>query len=425
MKTPGLVLAISVGLVALLVGRAVPETPYTCDVLLAIVLGAVVLNSPVRRLLGLALPSAARQPDAYAPGLRFVGRWVLRIAIVLMGLRLPAKLLGASELALIGCVAAASIPGAFFVAHGVGAWMGLPRSQVDLVAGGTMICGASAIQALAPVTGARTEEQGIAIATVFVFSVTALAVFHPIALWLNLDPSYAGLWSGLAVNDLSSAIAVGLQMGGAGDAGGVMAAAAKSARVLLLAPTLLVFAILRRDERPGRSSRAFGPRLIDHLPGFLLGYVLCAGARAVGDRAFAGSAAWELVLRADRWMVDVAMVTVSAAIGLHLELRGLLRAGVRALLTGGAASAWMAVVTLVMVTSAGRGAPWSSTVLIGLVVLGVSYAIAAVGGATAREAAASSGLAKVTDLEHAASFEREEDREVGDRHRGDRRTRRR
>ena len=48
-----------------------------------------------------------------------------------------------------------------------------------------------------------------------------------------------GLWSGLAVNDLSSAIAVGQQMGGSG---GVMAAASKSARVLCLAPVLFLLA---------------------------------------------------------------------------------------------------------------------------------------------------------------------------------------
>jgi uncharacterized membrane protein YadS len=177
------------------------------------------------------------------------------------------------------------------------------------------------------------------------------------------------MWSGLAVNDLSSAIAVGQQMGGAGDAGGVMAAAAKSVRVLLLAPTLLVFAVLRRDARAARV------RLRRHLPGFLLGYVALAGARAAGDALSAGSAVWAVVLDADRAAVDLAMVVVSAAIGLQLEVRALLRAGARALVTGGAASVWMAGATLAMTAGAARGAPWSTTALIGIVALAVSYGI--------------------------------------------------
>jgi len=41
--------------------------------------------------------------------------------------------------------------------------------MADLVAGGTMICGASAVNAVAPIAGARREEQGIAIATVFLW----------------------------------------------------------------------------------------------------------------------------------------------------------------------------------------------------------------------------------------------------------------
>src|SRR3989442_1655996 len=84
-------------------------------------------------------------------------------------------------------------------------------------------------------TRARRDEQGVATAAVFLFSVVALLAFHPIAQAIGLDSVHAGLWSGLAVNDLSSAIAVGTQMGGDG---GVMAAASKSARVLMLAPML-------------------------------------------------------------------------------------------------------------------------------------------------------------------------------------------
>src|SRR5207237_836524 len=105
----------------------------------------------------------------------------------------------------------------------------------------------SAVNAIAPIAGAHRDEQGIAIGTIFLFSVVALIAFHPIAMAAGLDPAHAGLWSGLAVNDLSSAIAVGKQMG---EAGGVMAAASKSARVLMLAPTLVLLAILRRDGAP-------------------------------------------------------------------------------------------------------------------------------------------------------------------------------
>jgi hypothetical protein len=170
------------------------------------------------------------------------------------------------------------------------------------------------------------------------------------------------VWSGLAVNDLSSAIAVGKQMGGE-----ELAAAAKSARVLLLAPMMLTFAMLRQHARKEARASLWRSAL-DHLPRFLLGYVALAAARIAGDGFFAGHEAWEALKGADKLLVDLTMVTVSAAIGLHLEVRRLFSAGWRALVVGGTASVWMALVALAMVTLASRGTP-AAAALVGVTAL--------------------------------------------------------
>lgn len=198
-------------------------------------------------------------------------------------------------------------------------------------------------------TGAHRDEQGVAIAVVFLFSVVALVVFQPIAVALGLDPGFAGIWSGLAVNDLSSAVAVGAQMGGAG---GVMAAAAKSARILLLPPTLVVLALLRRDGGPKQVKQS----IVEQLPMFVLGYVALAVVRTLGDRAFPSSGAWSALLDADRTLVDLLMDTVAASIGLHLGLPNLLKAGAPAIAVGGGASFTMAGLTLGMIAFAAEGA---------------------------------------------------------------------
>jgi uncharacterized integral membrane protein (TIGR00698 family) len=354
----GIALALAIGAAAVALAHALPPSPLVSDVLLALVAGGLVTNvGPLRRLVGLAQPGEEREADRYASGLRYTGKWILRLAIILMGLKLQASLFGAGELALIGLVAAASVPSAFFVAHAVAAPLGVRRPLADLLAGGTMICGASAVNAVAPVVGARREEQGVAIGAVFLFSIVALVAFRPVAALLGLDPSHAGLWSGLAVNDLSSAVAVGQQMG---DAGGPMAAAAKSARIVLMAPMLIVFAVGRRRAAPGAD---VGKRALDQLPGFLLGYVGLAIARALLDRLAPASEAARTVLAADRLVVDVLMATVTASIGLHLEGRRLLASGWRALAVGGATAAWMATLTLAMITLAARGAMGTAAAL--------------------------------------------------------------
>ncbi|MGZ3477249.1 MAG: YeiH family protein, partial [Polyangiales bacterium] len=261
----GIALALFVGGLALGITRALPPSPILSDILIALVLGTLVLNTPLRSLLRLELPAADREPDKYAPGLRFTGKWVLRLGIILMGLKVQTSFFHAVELLLIGGVAFVALPSTFFVAHALSTAMGVRRPMGDLVAGGTMICGASAVNAIAPVAKAHREEQGVAIAVIFLFSIVALMVFRPIAQAIGLDSSFAGLWSGLAVNDLSSAIAVGSQMGGTG---GVMATTAKSARILLLAPTLVTLSFMRRESGPISVKKS----IVDALPRFLLGY---------------------------------------------------------------------------------------------------------------------------------------------------------
>ena len=374
---PGIAIAAILGGIAIGISRALPPSPLVSDVLFALVLGALVLNTPLRHAVKLALPSAEREPDRYAPGLRFTGKWVLRLGIILMGLKVQTSFFGRGELLLIAGVASAALPSAFFVTHALAGALGVRRPMGDVLAGGTMICGASAVNAIAPVARARREEQGIAIGVVFLFSVVALFAFRPLAALVGLSPLHAGLWSGLAVNDLSSAIAVGTQMGGDG---GVMAAAAKSARILLLAPTLIALSILRREGGP---KAGVSKSIADTLPGFLVGYVGLAVARALFDRLVGPSAVFARVLDGDKLIVDFLMATVSAGIGLHLDVRGLLGSGARAVAVGGGASMWMAGLTLAMITLASRGAPAASALVavVGVLAAYAAYRVSASGEA--------------------------------------------
>ncbi|MEZ4454694.1 MAG: putative sulfate exporter family transporter [Nannocystaceae bacterium] len=412
---PGIALAAAIGGASTAIVRALPSSPYLSVILVALVLGALVLNTPLRRLVGLELPGIEREPDRYAAGLRFTGKWVLRLAIILMGLKVQSEFFGGRELVLIAAVAAAAIPSAFFVAHALASALGIRRPLADLLAVGTMICGASAVNAVAPIARARREEQGIAIGVIFLFSIVALVAFRPIAAAVGLDPRLAGIWSGLAVNDLSSAVAVGLQMGEGGD---VMATAAKSARILTLAPLLVALALLRRDGAPLRLRKS----IVDALPMFILGYLALAVLRFVGDQVAADAPAWRAILAVDRHAVDLLLATVAAGIGLHLGLRALLASGAQALAVGGGTSVWIASLTLGMIVAADRGG-LQSAALVGAIGLGLGLVLFR--RATARaaqlrllrrrfDAGAPLSLGEATRLLDAAEGESEAEGGLGD-----------
>ncbi len=82
-----MVLAVGLALVALvLTPVAFSGSPWVSPIVVAIGLGVLVLNSPVAGWIGLKVDSG-REGDAYERGLRYTGKWVLRLAIVLMGLK--------------------------------------------------------------------------------------------------------------------------------------------------------------------------------------------------------------------------------------------------------------------------------------------------------------------------------------------------
>jgi uncharacterized integral membrane protein (TIGR00698 family) len=347
---PGALLALSIGGAALELQRFVPARLALPDVLVALLLGALVINSPAAKWLRLGANDRGR--NRFGTGLAFVGKTVLRMSVVLMGLRIEARLFESHELLAIGLALLAAMPATYFVTQALAIPLRVPESLADLVASGTMVCGASAVNAVAPVIGARRQEQGVALATIFLFSAVALVLFHSFAGAAGLPTSQAGIWSGLAVNDLASAVALGAQMG---PGGAEMAAVSKSARVLMLAPLLVLFSLWRADRSAARRPTDVGRTVAGHLPGFVLGFLALAVLRALGDRLFGPLPAWRAALAVDRQIVAFATVTVSAGIGLHLEVKGLLSAGARAVILGAGASATMSGLTLALVTLAGRG----------------------------------------------------------------------
>ena len=237
---PGVALAAAIGGAALVVKHFVPSRFALPDVLVALFIGAVVINSPVARWLGLG--PRVRGRNRYGRGLDFVGKTVLRASVVLMGLRIEAHFFAPGELVAVALAIGTALPTTYFLTHALAVPLRVPRRLADLVAAGTMICGASAVNAVAPVIGARRQEQGVALATIFLFSAVALVLFRFVAGAAGLTAHQGGLWGGLAVNDLASAVAVGAQMG---PGGAEMAAVSKSARVLMLAPLLVMFSFSR------------------------------------------------------------------------------------------------------------------------------------------------------------------------------------
>ncbi|MEL4317712.1 putative sulfate exporter family transporter [Leifsonia sp. YIM 134122] len=303
---PGLSVAGAAALLAWGVHALAPAIPLLTA---AVVIGIVVGQLPATRAL---------LDGLLAPGLRIAARRLLRVGIVLLGLKLSLgdiAGLGALTIATTVLIVVLTFAGTLWL----GRALGLPGHQPLLVASGFSICGASAIGAMGGVVRARDDEQATPVALVTLCGTLAIAVLP--ALWhpLGLSDLQFGHWVGAGVHDVGQVVATA-QI--AGPAALAVAVVVKLTRVLLLAPMVAVAAVVERR----RSAEASGPRPAV-VPLFIVGFltaVLLNSILPIPD-AVLGVAD----------IVQTALLAMALfALGASIRIAQLARTGWRALVVG-------------------------------------------------------------------------------------------
>ncbi|MGW4931341.1 YeiH family protein [Agromyces sp. NPDC004153] len=315
-RMPGLAVAASAALVAWLVHLAVPAVPIlTAAVALGILVGQVPALQPAL---------AGR----LAPGLQLAARRLLRLGIVLLGLKLSlVDIAGLGWITIATTIAVVVLT--FAGTIGLGRALGLPGHQPVLVASGFAICGASAIGAMGATVRARDEEQAVPVALVTLCGTLAIAVLP--ALWhpLGLSATGFGHWVGAGVHDVGQVVATA-QL--AGPAALAVAVVVKLTRVLMLAPMVAITAAVERR----RAIEPAGPRP-PIVPLFIAGFLA-----AVLLNSFVPLPEW-LLTGAD--VVQTAfLATALFALGASIRVVELVHTGWRALVVG--LTSWVLVAAL-------------------------------------------------------------------------------
>ena len=161
-------------------------------------------------LLGVALGNVFSLPEALKPGINVAVKRVLRLGIVLLGLKLSIVEVGAIGLKSLPVILV-TIPAAILIVTYLGRRLGLTDRLGTLIAVGTGICGNTAIVAVSPTIGAKEEETSYAVACITVFGLFAMLVYPFVAHWLFGGDSFrAGLFLGSAVHDTSQVAGAGM-----------------------------------------------------------------------------------------------------------------------------------------------------------------------------------------------------------------------
>ena len=158
------------------------------------------------------------------------------------------------------------------ITMGLGLWIGrllhVNKDTRTLVAGGTAICGGSAIAALGPVINAKDKDMTVALGTIFMLNAIALFIFPPIGNLLHMDDTQFGYWCAIAIHDTSSVVGAAATRS---EAALQIATTTKLIRALWIIPLSLLVAVFY--NRGSKEKAESGKKKIT-IPWFIFLYVV-------------------------------------------------------------------------------------------------------------------------------------------------------
>ena len=314
-------------------------------------------------LLGLAVRNAIGLPDWCAAGLKFSVTTLLRLGIILVGIKLSVMdvlKLGATGIPIvIVCISTGLL-----VISWLGRAMRLPPRLAILIAAGTSICGVTAIVSTAPAIDAEENEVAYAVANIAIFGMVAMLLYPYLAHVLLSTSEQIGLFLGTAVHDTSQVVGAAMAYREVFRDERVLQAATvtKLTRNLFLAVVVPLLSFFHFQTTSDAKKKKVDVRQL--LPAFVLGFVGMAVVRSIGDATLAhgfafgvwDAVAWKNLTNTvgDVWGSRYLLGTAMAAVGLGTSLSVFKGIGARPFLVGFVGAVVVGSVGFVMALLLGR-----------------------------------------------------------------------
>ena len=294
--------------------------PALSALTVAVVLGAVARNS---RLLG----------QRTLPGAGLATKKLLRAGVVLLGLQLAVGQilrLDPGVLVVVLLTVILTFAGTLLA----GRLIGTSRGTTLLVATGFSICGASAAAAMDAVSDSEEDDLATAVALVTIFGGAVIFLLPLLRGPLGLGAEEFGVWSGASVHEVAQVVATASV---AGPAALAVATVVKLTRVVLLAPLIAGYSIVRRRSHPDASDgMGKRPPLV---PLFVLGFIAMMAVRSTGILP-------DAVLHGADVVTALLLAGALFGLGTSVHLGSLLRTGGRSLALGAVSTVLAAAVSL-------------------------------------------------------------------------------
>lgn len=300
-------------------------------------------------LIGMLLHPLVIKIAGIQKGFAFVGKKILKLAIVLMGVSLSfSQVLEVGKYSLL--VMVFTLLTAFGGGYLLGKLFHMNWRLSSLISAGTGICGGSAIAAISPVIEAEDSDVAYAISATFLFDILMVILFPIAGHAFGMTDMGFGLWAGTAVNDTSSVVAAGYAFS---DAAGNYAIIVKLTRTLSIIPAVLLFSFIqmraKRKEaiKSGAGEAMAKVKWSKIFPWFIL---LFLGMVVINSLGVIPQAAVGTITGGSKFC----MVMALGAIGLNTDFRKVAKSGFKPMLHGFLISALVVVVSFLVQLALGQ-----------------------------------------------------------------------
>ncbi|SIS48150.1 YeiH family protein [Salimicrobium flavidum] len=289
-------------------------------------------------VLSVAYRQVAGYPENLRPGIEFSSKRLLRVAIILYGLKLNIGTVlsdGLGLLLLDAGVVAFAILFTVWIAKVMKA-----DSSISLLVGiGTGVCGAAAIAATAPIVKSKEEDTAIGVGIIALMGTFFAILYTLLRPILPMTDLAYGSWVGVSIHEVAQ---VALAAAPAGEGPLAMALLAKLGRVFLLIPLCFILMYImkrkQKNEDTGEAKVTF--------PWFLLGFIIMSivGTYVLGPVIPVAESTMNTVDVMTTFLLTAAMV----GLGLKVDLKQLRQKAWKPLVAMTITSVVLSVTTLII-----------------------------------------------------------------------------
>lgn len=361
---PGILICLAIMLLGSLVADLIGYTMIQMSILsegsktpISGIFVAILIGMIIRNTIGLN--------KIFDKGISFSTKYLLRMGIILLGLRL--SLLEALRLGLMGVpLIIITISLGLFITIYLTRKMNQSFRLGALIACGTGICGVTAIMAISPIIDAKENEVSYAVANITIFGLIGMTLYPFLINYVFIEPTKIGMFLGTAIHDTAQVTGAALIYSEMFDLSRVIdvATVTKLTRnlfIIIVIPAISYLYIKFQTEESVKSKKDTLPKWYSFVPAFVIGFLALSLLRTIGDMTLFNSnkdvafgliesRIWEgIYTKASSFGTNYLMGMAMSGIGLLTDFKTFKGIGVKPFYIGCIAAMSVGMISLILV----------------------------------------------------------------------------